>query len=259
MTTHNDNQTLTWPDNAWFSDAVKGRSEPIVTACSYSLMRKFRVDQINWLALNWRPDPKDASMLQTSIALIIFLFPLAYSPGPGNMFFATNGARFGFRSTVPSNVGYHLATWIVTAAIGFGFIAALDRFPQIFVFLKTSGSLYVLWIAWKIFRAGALEGHEAAKPATFIDGVILLVLNPKAYVIIALMFTQFLGQSEGGWVVTVILITTVFTINNLISFSIWALIGDKIAGYFRTPESAQRLNMLFGMILATVAVWMFLS
>ncbi len=198
-------------------------------------------------------------MLQTSIALILFLFPLAYSPGPGNMFFAANGARFGFRSTVPSNVGYQLATWVVTAAIGFGFIAAFDRFPQVFIFLKTAGSLYVLWIAWKIFRAGTLEGHETAKPATFIDGVILLILNPKAYVIIALMFTQLLGQSEGGWVVTVILITTVFTIKNFISFSIWALIGDKIAGYFRTPESAQKLNMLFGIILAAVAVWMFLS
>ena len=40
-------------------------------------------------------------MREITIALIIFLFPLAYSPGPGNMFFATNGARFGFATTVP--------------------------------------------------------------------------------------------------------------------------------------------------------------
>lgn len=198
-------------------------------------------------------------MLQTSIALVLFLFPLAYSPGPGNMFFAANGARFGFRSTVPSNVGYHIATWIVTAAIGFGFIATLDRFPQIFVVLKTAGALYVLWVAWKIFRAGALDGYEVAKPATFMDGIILFALNPKAYVIIALMFTQFLNQSKDEGGVTIILITTVFTINNLIAFSIWTLIGDKIAGYFRTPESARKLNMVFGIILAAVAVWMFLS
>lgn len=198
-------------------------------------------------------------MFQVTIALILFLFPLAYSPGPGNMFFAANGARFGFRSTVPSNIGYHVATWAVTTAIGFGFIATLDRFPHIFVFLKTAGALYVLWIAWKIFKAGALEGYETAKPATFTDGVILLALNPKAYVIMALMFSQFLGPSENGWIATVIVIATVFTINNLIAFSIWALIGDTIAGCFRTPESARKLNMLFGMILAAVAVWMFLS
>lgn len=198
-------------------------------------------------------------MFQTTIALVLFLFPLAYSPGPGNMFFAANGARFGFRSTVPSNIGYHVATWIVTVAIGFGFIAALDKFPQIFVTLKIAGSLYVLWIAWKLLKAGTLEGNETAKPATFTDGVVLLVLNPKAYIIIALMFTQFLNQSGMGTLVSVVLISTIFSINNLIAFSIWALIGDKIAGYFRTPESAQKLNIMFGGILAAVAVWMLLS
>ena len=53
------------------------------------------------------------------------LLPLAYSPGPGNMFFAANGARFGFAATVPSNIGYHIATWLVTVAIGLGMITAL--------------------------------------------------------------------------------------------------------------------------------------
>ncbi|WP_120632589.1 LysE family translocator [Ruegeria sp. EL01] len=198
-------------------------------------------------------------MFQTAISLILFLFPLAYSPGPGNMFFAANGARFGFRSTIPANAGYHIATWIVTVAVGLGFITALDRFPQLFVGLKIAGSLYVLWMAWKLFKAGTLEGNEEAKPATFVDGIILLILNPKAYVIIALMFTQFLQTSESGVLASVVLISTIFTFNNLVAFSIWAVVGDKIAGYFRTPESARMLNMMFGGILAAVAVWMLLS
>ncbi|MEL7459459.1 MAG: LysE family translocator [Pseudomonadota bacterium] len=198
-------------------------------------------------------------MLQTTLAMLLFLFPLAFSPGPGNMFFASNGARFGFRATVPANVGYHVATWIVTAAIGLGFLAAIERFPQVFAFLKAAGSLYVLWLAWKIFKAGALKGAQDAKPATFLDGVILLLLNPKAYVIIALMFTQFLGQPNSSMFASVILITTVFTFNNLLAFSIWALVGDTIAGSFRSVDSARKLNMAFGMILAAVAIWMMLS
>lgn len=195
-------------------------------------------------------------MIETSIALILFLFPLAFSPGPGNVFFAANSARFGFRATVPANAGYHVATWIVTAAIGFGFLAALERFPGIFVVLKVAGSVYVLWLAWKLFRSGAMSGAAKARPASFSDGALLLVLNPKAYVIIALMFTQFLEASE---VWAVVLITTVFTLNNLVAFSLWALVGDRIAGYFRTPQSARKLNTLFGGILAAVAVWMLLS
>ena len=42
-------------------------------------------------------------------ALLIFLFPLAFSPGPGNMFFAASGAKFGFKKTLSANFGYHLA------------------------------------------------------------------------------------------------------------------------------------------------------
>nr|WP_321481409.1 LysE family translocator [uncultured Cohaesibacter sp.] len=198
-------------------------------------------------------------MLQTIPALILFLLPLAYSPGPGNMFFAANGARFGFRSTVPANAGYHIATWAVTAAIGLGFIVALDEYPTLFVALKLAGSLYVLWIAWKMFKSGTLQQQETARPVSFWDGVVLLLLNPKAYVIIALMFTQFLDQSESGWLSEVILITTIFTLNNLIAFSLWALAGDRIADYFRAPSSARILNITFSTALAIVAVWMALQ
>lgn len=81
------------------------------------------------------------------IALLLFLLPLAYIPGPGNMFFAANGARFGFRATIPANAGYHLATWLATTAIGFGFLAAMAEFPGVFAGLKLAGSLYVLWLA----------------------------------------------------------------------------------------------------------------
>lgn len=198
-------------------------------------------------------------MFQTIAALIIFLFPLAYSPGPGNMFFAANGARFGFGATIHANIGYHIATWTVTAAIGFGFVASMDQFPQLFVALRIAGSFYVLWIAWRLFTAGALADDHEAKPASFSDGVILLILNPKAYVIITLMFTQFATQTDMGQLTAVLLLSTVFTLNNLVAFSIWALIGDKIAGIFRSPDTAQRLNMMFGVILALVAVWMFVS
>ena len=198
-------------------------------------------------------------MNEITIALIIFLFPLAYSPGPGNMFFAANGARFGFAATVPSNIGYHIATWLVTVVIGLGMITALNDYPNVFFALKISGTAYVLWLAWKLIRAGRYDGQAEAKPATFWDGVVLLLLNPKAYIIMALMFSQFLSMDGGLQIANVLAISTIFTLNNCVAFSIWAAVGDKITNKFRTYEGARRLNMMFGMILAAVAIWMFSS
>lgn len=195
-------------------------------------------------------------MIDLTVALIVFLFPLAYSPGPGNIFFAANGARFGLRATLPAHIGYHIATWIVTVAIGLGFAVALERFPALFVWLKWAGSAYVLYLAWRFFRAGAVEADGAARPASFADGVILLVLNPKAYAIITLMFSQFLDLTQPQGIALVGWIATVFTLNNLVAFLTWTAIGNRIAALFRDQTSARWLNTGFGLILAGVAFWM---
>src|SRR5690606_24797980 len=39
---------------------------------------------------------------ETFIALLVFLYPLAYSPRPGNVFFAAIGESKGLRATVPA-------------------------------------------------------------------------------------------------------------------------------------------------------------
>ena len=64
-------------------------------------------------------------MIETTPSLIVFLIPLAYSPGPGNLFFAAAGARFGLGATLPALAGYHVATWVVTLAAGLGLAAAV--------------------------------------------------------------------------------------------------------------------------------------
>ena len=197
--------------------------------------------------------------VQQTVALIVFLFPLAYSPGPGNMYFAANGARFGLRATIPANVGYHIATWLVTLGIGFGFALALQRLPTLFTIIKVAGSLYVLWLAWKLFRAGVLDKTQEAEPTRFVDGVVLLLLNPKAYFIIALMFSQFLQAQTGDQFTTVLWISTIFTANNLVAFIVWAMIGDRISQRFRSKNNAKTLNAVLGITLAAVAVWMLLS
>jgi threonine/homoserine/homoserine lactone efflux protein len=199
---------------------------------------------------------KVTSMTESTLALLIFLFPLAYSPGPGNMFFAANGARFGLAATLRANFGYHLATWLVTCAIGLGFLAAFERFPQVFYGLQIIGALYVLWLAASMVRMGALHSPSTARPAGFWSGFILLIVNPKAYLIITLMFSQFLIGAETGRLLAVVLIASVFTLNNMLAFVIWAAIGEGIARRFRAPNSARRLNLLFGAMLGMVAIWM---
>ncbi len=184
-----------------------------------------------------------------TLALLIFLFPLAYSPGPGNLFFAANGARFGFWATVPANIGYHIATWLVTLAVGAGLLAVFTAYPYIFTVIKLMGVAYILRLAWKLYGAGAQAG-QAARVAGFWDGVVLLVLNPKAYVLMALMYSQF-GQADA-----LVWVATVFTLNNMVAFCLFSLAGDRVAARFARGQSGELANKAMAAILACVAVWM---
>jgi len=198
-------------------------------------------------------------MIELTIALTLFLFPLAYSPGPGNLFFAANGARFGLRSTIPAATGYHIATWLVTLVIGLGFAAVVHKNSGVYTTVKIFGSLYVLWLAWKLLRSGMLQSRHEPTSANFWDGVILLILNPKAYLVIAAMFAQFLNHKSVDQLVLVFWITTIFTLNNLLAFTSWTILGDRLARLFRNESNAKVLNFAFGSLLAIVSVWMIFS
>jgi threonine/homoserine/homoserine lactone efflux protein len=201
---------------------------------------------------------QDAAMFAMTLALVLFLLPLAFSPGPGNMFFAAIGGRFGLRAAVPAMIGYHLATFCVTAAVGLSFSGLARLSPILFDLLRYGGAAYVFWLARGFLRAGARTDTAEARGATALDGAILLLLNPKAYLIIGLMFTQFLPASGAGDPALVMWITVVFTLNNLLAFTIWTLAGDLLTRRFRNASAARQMNLAFGVLLAAVAAWMLL-
>lgn len=192
-------------------------------------------------------------------ALLVFLFPLAYSPGPGNMFFAAMGARSGVAATLPANAGYHVATLVVTWLVGAGLVAVLDPASTLFLVLRTAGSIYVLWLAWKMATAGRSHVDVHSSAAGFVDGVMLLVLNPKAYAIILLMYSQFAGFQFASTGERVAVISLVFTVNNFLAFLLWTLAGAGLGRMFRSKTSARRLNLVFASMLAGVALWMLLG
>lgn len=189
------------------------------------------------------------------LPLLIFLFPLAYSPGPGNIYFAGIGATAGARAAVPGLVGYHLATVLVTGLMGLGVLAVLMAAPMALDLIRWAGIAYMLWLALRFVRAGLQEmpGHAGAARTTFWGGAMLLALNGKAYVIIALMMTQFLTTGTPGQVAA---ITLIFTANNLVAFLAWTCAGAALAKLFSDPRAHRAIHVMFGVMLAGVALWM---
>lgn len=200
--------------------------------------------------------------LATFAALVAFLFPLAYSPGPGNTFFAAIGASKGLRAAVPALAGYHVATFIVTAAIGLGLGLTVLNDPVLGDVLSVAGSLYVFWLGFQFLRAARAEGPGVAddermpsRGMRFRDGALVLLLNPKAYYIIGLLFAQFLLPHEDA-LLHVVGITAIFTLNNLVAFIAWTVAAAALTGLFRGERAGKWIQYLFAASLVGVAIWM---
>ena len=126
-------------------------------------------------------------------ALLLFLFRLAYSPGPGNMFFAAMGARSGVAARLPANAGYHVATLVVTGLVGAGFVAVLDPASSLFLLLETSGSIYVLWLAWKMATSVRPKAGGETWGAGYLDGVVRMFRNETSARRLNLVFASMLA------------------------------------------------------------------
>lgn len=204
--------------------------------------------------------------VDAAIALLVFLFPLAYSPGPGNAFFAVIGASSGWRAAGRPLVGYHVATVVVTALMGVGMGVTLLSNPIVARVIAAAGSIYVLWLAYAFVRptpsAGSQSGEDGRAPIEthrrigFWSGALVLALNPKAYYIIAVMFAQFLRPPLNDDLATVFVITVIFTLNNLVAFIAWTLLGSALAALFRGERAQKWINYFFAAMLVGVAIWM---
>jgi threonine/homoserine/homoserine lactone efflux protein len=187
-------------------------------------------------------------------ALILFLAPLAYSPGPGNLFFAATGARFGLRFALPALTGYHVATIVVTFAIGLGFAGASSLAPQFLPLLRLAGTGYIFWLALGFLRAGLNADSADPVPVGFSGGGLILLLNPKAYLIIILMFSQFHIVSPAASLA----LSVAFTANNLVAFLAYTLAGDRLMRSLRRRDRARWIDIAFALVLALTGLWLFL-
>ncbi len=192
------------------------------------------------------------------VAVCIFLVPFAYSPGPGVMFFAVNTARSGFKKILPAIMGYHLGIITFTFCYGIGFDFIVSRYDFILVILRYLGSLYIVYIAYKIFRSGFESDNNKESGITFYNGLIFVFLNPKAQIVITLMYTKFNDAGEINTLIYILILTLIFSVNNLISVIMYSIFGNTLR-LIDSSGSSKYKDGFFAISLILVAIWMLMS
>ena len=118
------------------------------------------------------------------LTFAISVFLLIVTPGPGVLSTAGFGAAYGFKKSLRYVFGLFLGTNLVFLAIASGLTALLFSIPSLRIILLFLSTFYLFYLASKIALAGSNIAFINAKTAPGItSGVLLQVINPKAYVV----------------------------------------------------------------------------
>jgi threonine/homoserine/homoserine lactone efflux protein len=166
-----------------------------------------------------------------------------------------SGARFGFQRTIPHVLGVALGVGVIAAVTGIGIGALITAQPTLAIVLKIIASLWILWMAYNLWRADPAKTKETDKPFTFIEAVLFQWINPKVWAV-ALSATAYVAALAPIDQATTLAMT--FSTLNLGVCLFWATAGSLLS-YLLTNPTAWRVFMrIMALALCMFSVLVFL-
>lgn len=181
-------------------------------------------------------------------ALATFCFVSSITPGPNNMMLLASGANFGFTRTVPHLLGVTIGFGLMVLAIGFGVGGVFVTYPALYTALRVAGTLYLLWLAWRIATADGIGERKAStRPMTFLEAAAFQWVNPKAWAMALSGITAFAAQDN--FVFGVLSVAAVFSAINLPCVASWAGFGTLLQRLLAQPWRLRTFNVTMALAL----------
>ena len=189
-----------------------------------------------------------------NLSFIPFAFSQVATPGPANMAMLATGARFGFRAALPFVAGVILGKQLIIWPIGYGIMEVASQIPLLFEILKFLSALYIIWLAWRVANMRLSSGEPSVDAPGFWSGLLVHPLNPKAWAMILVGFTNFVESDSPTFFATLYIAASLLIIQ-IICHPIWTLFGDRIAKFI-IGKKYERVFMWFLALVTVIFVLM---
>ena len=198
------------------------------------------------------------AMGDTIVPLAIFAFVGSFTPGPNNIMVTASGTAFGFARTVPHILGISFGFAVMVVAFGLGAGQLLQAYPAWHQWLRIVGALYLLYLAWRIARAGDPGAAESARrPLSFLEAALFQWVNPKAWTLALGVVVAFMAPG-GSVALQLAVIVGVFSATNVVSLAAWCAFGMAIRRFLSSPRALRATNLAMAALLALAVVLLFL-
>jgi threonine/homoserine/homoserine lactone efflux protein len=191
--------------------------------------------------------------LQLLGLMAVYSFVTSVSPGPNNTILLTLSARFGQKGALPHLLGMVVGLSVMVIAMSAGLGAFFAAYPTVYEVMKYVGFAYVLYMAWRIYRAAVPQpGAQEGKPTTIWRATLFQWVNPKAWIVIATFVTAYVPVELGLWSVLIALATFIgFTMPGAV---VWVFVGTLLSRWLTTPRSQKVFTTVMAVALVASMV-----
>ena len=187
------------------------------------------------------------------LQLIIFMF---ITPGTPRIVIVSHTMNYGIKNSVWTALGDISANFVQMVLIVFVIGSLLQDNPEIFVYFKWAGILYVLYLAYETFTAKIKTIRSVGKVSKSIfsfyrDGFLVAGLSPKALVFFGTIFIQFINfETNVLFQFSILAITNVLL--DFLTLMIYAFAAEKIATWLK--GNPRILNTISACVLVLIAI-----
>ena len=185
--------------------------------------------------------PELSSVMLFVVAALVLLL----TPGPAVLYIVTRSMGQGRTAGLVSMLGVQAGTLVHVVAAAAGLSALLATSALAFSVVKYLGGAYLIYLGVRrlLERSSALAPDRPRAPRlrrTFLDGVVVNVLNPKTGLFFLAFLPQFVDPSRGAVGVQIFALGLLFVALGLLTDGLYALTAGTAVGWLRGNPSFVR-------------------
>jgi|TARA_B110000438_G_scaffold174284_1_gene166513 threonine/homoserine/homoserine lactone efflux protein len=194
-------------------------------------------------------------MYPNLITLVLFCIAAGFTPGPNNILGSYQGFNFGIKKSLPLIIGVTFGYTFLLVVLAAGLIVIFKTYPLLQIVLKICGSIFLIYLAYKIAFQNKIEKRSVTNPVNFFDTFTFQFINPKGVIIGITTISTFV-ETGSNYLLHSFIVIGVSSCVAVTSITSWCLLG-KFLRRFATNEKFIRIFNYVMSCLLIVCVIMF--
>ena len=182
------------------------------------------------------------------LSLSLFMFVTSCSPGPNNVVATHSGFNHGIRKSIPLMLGVIFGFTTMLAIVNFGLINVFNIYPIIQKILVGTGTLFLIYLSYKISFSKSSNGNENLKPVNFIETFFYQFLNPKG-VIVAIIAVSTYTESGKNFINYSMWMLGIAFLFAIISIIFWTFLGKFMRKFATNEKFIKSFNYVMSALL----------